>query len=55
MYIYWITWLGGANRRQVLSCFGVVEPPDTMRWHTIAVDKPVIIITPDANNVAFVW
>ena len=54
MYIYWITWLGGVNRRQVLLGSGVVEPPDTMRWHAIAAQKPVSTITPDANNVTFV-
>ena len=55
MYIYWITLLGGVNRRKVLLGSGIVEPPDTMRRQTPIIVKPVSTIAPDPNNIAFVW
>tara|TARA_Y100000004_G_C8606163_1_gene282721 strand:- start:182 stop:391 length:210 start_codon:yes stop_codon:yes gene_type:complete len=51
--VYWISTLGGVNRRIIGSLLGVVESPNTLCNSTIVVNEFRMIATPNSNNVAF--
>lgn len=43
----------GVDRGMVFVGFSVVESPDRANWTAAIVNKPVMIINPDCNNITF--